>query len=221
MAIKPNRLPKQKLQKIWKQVPPDYYDHGIKYNPFQKLWHTHKLSQVLKLLPENSKKVLDVGCSSGVLTAEIAKALPKSKVVGLDSYKGAINFAKKKYPHIEFITADANNLPFNRKAFDLVICTETLEHVTDPQKSLLEIKRVLKEDGKVIISMDSGSALFKLVWYFWTKTKGKVWEGAHLHEFNAKILDNLIKEAGFKIKNRKYSHLGMAVTFLAIPKNSA
>lgn len=221
MTIKPNKLPQKKLQEIWAQVPANYYDQGIKNNLFQKIWHGHKLAEVIKLLPKNPKKtirVLDVGCSSAVLTAEIAKKLPKSKVTGLDSYKKAVDFAKKKYPHLSFITADAHKLPFQNKTFDIVICTETLEHVIDPKKVLMEIKRVLKKDGGAIISMDSGNLMFRVIWYFWTKTKGKVWENAHLHEFSAKLLEELIKETGFKIKKRNISHLGMSVTFLSTHK---
>src|SRR3989344_1875896 len=217
--LTPHRISQKKLEKIWAQVPANYYDEGIAKNIFQKIWHGQKLNQVIKLLPKNSKKILDVGCSSGVLTAQIAKILPKSKIVGLDSYGKAIIFARSKYPKITFIVADAHNLPYKNNSFDLVICTETLEHLVDPKKALSEIKRILKKNGKAIISMDSGNFLFRTVWYFWTKTKGKVWQDAHLHEFNAKILENLIKKTDFKIKKKLNSHLGMAVTFLIKPKS--
>lgn len=215
--IKPNHLSQKKLREIWAQVPPDYYDQGIKKNIFQKLWHTLKLKQVLTLLPKDAKRVLDVGCSSAILTAAVAKTLPESSVTGLDSYSAAIDFARKKYPHITFVVADAHNLPFGDKIFDLVICTETLEHVSNPQKSLLEMKRVLGKNGRAIISMDSGSLLFRIIWFIWTKTRGRVWQGAHLHEFNTQILENLIRQSGFKIAKKNISHLGMAVTFLAVP----
>lgn len=228
MVISPRGIAKKRLKEIWAQVPPDYYDRGIKNNPFQKIWHNRKLTQVLKLLPKkpskyknpSSIKILDVGCSSAVLTAEIAKTLPRSKVFGLDSYKDAIVFARKKYSHISFVVADAHKIPFRNKSFDIVVCTETLEHVVEPKRVLGEIKRVLKKDGYAIISMDSGSLLFKIIWFFWTKTKGKVWESAHLHEFNAKLLENLIKAADFKVKKKNTSHFGMAVTFLACHKNA-
>lgn len=218
MSIKPNHLPAKKLEKIWAQVPPDYYDVGIAKNPLQKIWHSKKLAEVLKLLPRQAKKILDVGCSSGVLTARVAKYLPKSKVTGLDSYQKAVNFAKSKYPKIKFVAGDAHKLPFKDKAFDLIICTETLEHVTDPKGVLLEIKRVLSKNGAALISMDTGNWLFHLVWFFWTKTRGRVWQDAHLHEFNSKILEDLIKEAGFRIKKKVLSHLGMSITFLAVPE---
>lgn len=218
--MKPNHLPQKRLRSIWAQVPANYYDLGIAKNPLQRAWHTQKISQVLRLLPPDTKKVLDVGCSSGVLTAQITKALPQSKVTGLDSYQKAIVFARSKYPQINFIVGDAHRLPFKNNVFDLVICTETLEHLVDPAKALLEIRRVLVPRGCAIISMDSGSLLFRIIWFFWTKTRGRVWRDAHLHEFNAKILEDLIKNAGFKITKKTTSHLGMAVTFLVIPKVS-
>ncbi len=214
-TINPNRISQKQLQKIWAQVPADYYDEGIKKNILQKIWHGQKLAKILKILPKDAKTILDVGCSSGVLTAQIAKVLPKSKITGLDSYTKAITFARSKYPQIAFIVADAHKLPFKNNSFDLIICTETLEHVIDPKKVLSEMRRVLKKHGLAIISMDSGSLLFRSVWYFWTKTKGKVWHNAHLHEFNARLLEDLIKKSGFKIKKKLPSHLGMAVTFLA------
>src|SRR3989344_5375909 len=209
MTINKIIVPKKRLNQIWAQVPVDYYDKGFAKNPLQRLWHTQKLKQVIKLLPRNAKNILDVGCSSAVLTEKISKHLPKSKITGVDSYKKAIDFAKVKYPHIKLLVADVHNLPFENQTFDLVICTETLEHVIDPKRALLEIKRVLAKNGKAIISMDSGSLLFRIVWYFWTKTKGRVWQNAHLHQFNAKLLEALIRKAGFKITKKVYSHLGM------------
>lgn len=217
--IKPNHISKKRLREIWTQVPPDYYDQGIKKNILQKLWHTQKLAQVLTLLPKDTKKILDIGCSSAILTAEVAKARPKSQITGLDSYNAAIDFARKKYPHISFVVADAHHLPFPDQSFNLVICTETLEHVTDPTRVLDEMRRILTKNGRAIISMDSGSFLFKIIWYFWTKTRGRVWQNAHLHEFNARILEDLIRQSRFRIAKKNISHLGMAVTFLTVPRH--
>ena len=61
---------------------------------------------------------------------------------------------------------------------------------------------VLKKNGRAIISMDSGSLLFRSAWYFWTKTKGKVWKDAHLHEFNAQILEYTIRH-GFDLSQKE------------------
>ena len=81
------------LKGIWKQVPIDYYDRGINKNLLQKIWHTNKL-RIFKQLTKDyrPKKILDVGCASGIMTNQIAKIFSSSKIYGIDSYKEAIIF---------------------------------------------------------------------------------------------------------------------------------
>lgn len=205
----------KKLPDIWKQAPPDYYDQGIKSNLLQYLWHTQKIRTLKKIIiKKNYPKILDIGCASGLMTNKIASFFPESKVVGVDIYSNAIDFAKSKYPQISFNIADIHKLPFASGSFDLIICCETIEHVLNPKKALSEIYRVIKKDGIVIIAMDSGNLLFRLIWWFWEKTKGKVWQGAHLHPFHHLELEEVIQSAGFKIKRKHFSHLGMEVSFV-------
>lgn len=203
------------LIKIWQQVPPDYYDKGIAKNLFQRIWHTHKLAVFKKVVHSyNFPKILDVGCASGTLTHQISLIFPNSKVYGVDIYKKTLILGKKKYPHINFIHADAHQLPFGSNWFDLVVSYETIEHVLDPEKMLKELRRVVKKKGLVIVAMDSGSLLFKLVWWFWEKSKGKVWKGAHLHPYTHTQLERIIKDAKFRILEKRFSHLGMEVIFV-------
>ena len=137
---------KKELSNIWQQVPPDYYQRGISQNPMQWLWHTLKIrsfKNVIKGIPFLS--VLDVGCAGGYMADRISKIFPESKVTGVDVYPAAVNFAKLKYPHINFTISDAHNLPFHGNSFDLVICYETIEHVLEPKIILQEIRRVIKK----------------------------------------------------------------------------
>lgn len=208
----------RELKDIWVQVPPDYYERGIASNLFQKAWHNRKWRLIERILNNSYKNILDVGCASGWLTARLVKIFPKAKVIGLDVSSLMIDYGKKIYPEIEFVCADAHQLPFPDGSFDLIVCTETLEHVVNPLNVLSEIKRCLSSNGEAIISMDSGTLLFKIVWALWKKVKGRVWNDAHLHKFNKKKLENLIKKAGFKIEDELDSHWGMAVTFKLKPQ---
>lgn len=202
-----------RLKNIWSQVPPDYYEKGIAKNFFQKLWHIRKWTVVKEMFEGNPGNVLDVGCASGWLAARIAKILPQASVTGVDVSPKMIDYAKVVHPDINFVHADAQKLPFPKESFDLIVCTETLEHVVDPLGVLLEIRRCLAKKGEAIISMDTGSLLFKIIWFFWVKTKGKVWQKAHLHKFNQDKLKKLFKKANFRIKKQRISHLGMEMTF--------
>lgn len=204
-----------RLYDIWNKVPVNYYQKGVKNNFLQRLWHTHKINLAKKLIGNiKFKTCLDVGCASGFMIGEIAKTYPTSLYFGIDVYDKAIISAKKNYPLIKFKTASAEKLPFKNNSFGLILFYETVEHVENPSACLKEIKRVLKKNGALILAMDSGSFLFRIVWFLWENTKGKVWKDAHLHPFHHKELEELIKKAGFKIDKKIFSFLGMEVTFV-------
>ena len=148
------------------------------------------------------------------MTNEISKVFPKSKIVGIDTYPAAIAYGKKRYPHIKFLVGNAHKLPFPSNSFDLIVCYETIEHLTSPKKALSEIRRVMKKSGVAIVTMDSGSFPFRIVWWFWEKTYGKVWQGAHLHPFHHTELESIIKKSGLKINKKHFSHFGMEVSFV-------
>lgn len=203
------------LYKVWNQVPVTYYQKGVTHNLFQRLWHTQKISLAKKLLSQiKFKNCLDVGCASGYMISEVSRTFPNAKYFAIDIYDKAIEYAKKLYPHIEFKVASAAKLPFKNNSFDLILFYETIEHVQNPKECLAEMKRVLKKEGSLILTMDSGSWLFKLVWFVWENSKGQIWKRAHLHPFHHRELEQLIKDAGFKIKNKIFSFFGMEVTFV-------
>jgi ubiquinone/menaquinone biosynthesis C-methylase UbiE len=200
-------------------VPADYYFH---LNYFQKIWHEwkwlilkHLIIYEKSQLHDEPVRILEVGSAGGHLTNLTGTLFPFAKIIGIDVYAPAVEEAKKRFPKYTFKVADAHKLPFKTEEFDIVICSETIEHVVDPGKVLSEIRRVLKESGALVIEMDSGSVLFRLIWWAWTQFgSGRVWKNAHLHPFKAQELEELILKSGFKIKKKVFSHFGMAVSFL-------
>lgn len=207
------------LEEIWHEVPPDYYQNGVKNNILQKIWHSGKLRATIGLAPKDPKTILDVGCASGWFLSEVAKVYKQSKCTGIDVYDDAIAYGRKKYKKLELVKGDGHKIPFNKASFDFIICNEVLEHVENPEKVLLEIKRVLKPNGVAVIEMDSGNFLFRAVWHWWTHMRRGVWKDAHIHVFNAQKLEKMIKKCGFKIEEKKFFNFSMAVAFKAVPKN--
>lgn len=211
------------LEDIWNQVPPDYYQRGVRDNLFQWIWHNWKWNSMKQLLKDSNirpLKILDIGCASGYLTSQINTLFPQAEVAGIDSYKRAIEYGQKNYPNIKFKVADAHRLPFRDESFDLITCIETLEHLEAPEGAIREIHRLLKRKGKVLIGQDTDNLLFKVIWSVWTKSRGKVWHSSHIHPYGPKELEKFIKASGLKIVKRKLSHLGLEIFFLAEKSNS-
>lgn len=203
------------LEKIWEQVPVDYYHKGVLKNIGQRYWHFRKYEIIKNIVKDYCpERILDVGSNGGDLTSKIAKLFPNSMTYAIDAYEKVIIYAKSRHPEVNFLRADAQKLPFKSNYFDLIFCLETLEHILFPQRALKEIRRCLRKNGAVVISMDSGSLLFSFIWFFWIKFgAGKVWRNSHLRKFNKNKLREMIINEGFKIKNEIVSHFGMCVTF--------
>lgn len=102
-------------------------------------------------LPDCSgKRVLEIGCGDGKLLALLQDG---NEVHGVDaSGTGVEKCAAKGIPAL-CLDAGSQPLPFPNDYFDFVIVLETLEHLMNPYYALLEIRRVLKRDAKLICSV--------------------------------------------------------------------
>jgi trans-aconitate 2-methyltransferase len=98
-----------------------------------------------------ARRVLDIGCGDGRVTARIAARLPGSTVVGIDPSAGMLSVAQSA-EQLSFCRADARNLPF-RGSFDVIVSFNALHWVTDQQRVLAQIARVLRRDGRALVVM--------------------------------------------------------------------
>jgi len=92
------------------------------------------------------ESVLDVGCGEGVLTMQWAGRLGDGQVVGLDlpDPKLESEWRARERPNLRFVAGRAEDLRFAAGEFDLVAAIETLEHVPDPEQTLVEMARVAR-----------------------------------------------------------------------------
>ena len=117
-----------------------------------ELVHAEHLARYLvaaELAPE--RRVLDAACGEGYGTALLAAAGARS-AIGVDLDESTIVHARGRHPGPEFVQADVRQLPFEDRAFDLIVSFETIEHVRDPDAVLDELQRVLADDGLLIVS---------------------------------------------------------------------
>ena len=99
-------------------------------------------------LPHGAR-VADLGCGSGVFTELLRRQGFQS--VGLDISPKLIELGRRKFPGLELIEGDAENLPFARNSFDLVTCRIAPHHFPDGFRFVQECARVLSPGGLLLV----------------------------------------------------------------------
>jgi len=140
---------------------------------------------------EKSDKVLDIGCGDGIFSIELAKR--GYGVVGVDLNVKSVNYAKyfskRSEVKIDFLVGDACHLPFANESFDIILCSEVLEHIKDDEGAIREIERVLKQNGLLILTVPSDKA---------SPYPGHVRCGYSLYDISSKLT-----KSGINIINKK------------------
>jgi len=106
----------------------------------------YRLDQVLPHLPRRGR-VLEVGCGAGRYLRALHQERPELELVGADVSRRALGLLSEASPDIESRLAEGDTLPAAPGEFDLVLAIDVLEHVSDPDRMLSEIHRVLAPGG--------------------------------------------------------------------------
>jgi len=116
------------------------------------LWNEHLSRYLFASRLCRFKKVIDLGCGSGYGSAELAKKA--ESVVGVDVSEEAVAEAKVQYTaaNLQFQVASLEQLPFADGSFQLAVCFEVIEHLTEYRTLLEEARRVLAPGGQLVIS---------------------------------------------------------------------
>lgn len=123
---------------------------------------------------------LDVGCGSGALTAQLAARLPMAEVHAIDLADGMLQQALHEHenPQISWYVGDAEEIPFEEKGFDLVFSNFVLQWCPQPTLALTEMRRVLRRNGQLVLSLPGAGTLAELAAAWRT-----VDDRPHVHRF--------------------------------------
>lgn len=110
-----------------------------------------------RLRLRGDERVLDVGCGDGKVTAEMARAVPRGRVLGVDASPEMIAFARQVYPamvapNLTFQICDARKLGALGGEFDLIFSNAALHWVDDHQAFLRGAAAVLRPGGRLLVS---------------------------------------------------------------------
>ena len=144
----------------------------------------------------NDATVLEVGCGDASFTRSLAAL--SSRVTAVDISASQIERNKRAHPEIKFVQHDvAQPFPFANEAFDVIWCSEVLEHLFDPGFAVCEMQRVLAPGGRLLVTVpyhgvikDVLIALFKWEEHFSPTNP-------HIRFFTRKTLSQLAASAGF------------------------
>jgi ubiquinone/menaquinone biosynthesis C-methylase UbiE len=137
---------KDDARKTFDKMAPKYEKHY--YGSQSRLMYK---KVALKIEKFKNESILDLGCGKG-LFLEIIKDY-KSKLYGADISPEMIKYAQERVGnYVELKVADSENLPWGDNTFDIIVCILSFHHYSNPEKSLEEMKRVLKNNGHINIA---------------------------------------------------------------------
>jgi len=165
------------------------------------------VNEFLSNLPENSL-VYDLGCGNGR-----NMQFKKLNFIGLDNCENFLNICYKK--KLNVVNGNIINVPFTNNSADAIMSIAVLHHLSSCEnrlKALLEMKRIIKPDGKILLSVWSINQPKKIRRSFnhygnnivlWNN-KGKIYE-RYYYIFKLDEIKTLIKTAGLNIVHYEYN----------------
>jgi len=151
------------------------------------------------ILQNNPSLVLDVGCGSGYLAYLLKKQNSNLKIDGFDISEEALkraNLLDQRY----ILNIDEKSIPQENNYYDVVVCSEVLEHIYDFRHCIIEIKRVLIPGGICIFTTPNFSFWRYRIQVLKGNIPSVIRDERHLHAFNFKILKKIIIETGLGIE---------------------
>ena len=142
---------------------------------------------------------LEVGCGLGYFSKKAFTL--GARVTGIDVGENLINKSKQKVPQGKFFVASISNLPFKDETFDMVLCTEVIEHVENQNKGFKEIYRVLKTDGLFVIT--TPNKIFKTLFDFLSLVGIRPYHG-HEKWFYSWQFKKILTKTGWRIIKKYY-----------------
>jgi ubiquinone/menaquinone biosynthesis C-methylase UbiE len=154
--------------------------------------------RIKTVLPYIDGYMLDIGCGTNELVKNHS-----GKGIGVDVYQ---------WGNVDIVVKDTSKLPFDKQTFDTITIIAALNHIPNREKVLLEAKRVLKNDGKLVVTMIPPK--ISRVWHGirkpWDADQSErgMKEG-EVYGINENELEKLLYQAGFKIEFKKKFMLGI------------
>lgn len=162
----------------------------------------------LRMLEEQGKRILDVGCHSGLMGSMVKSKL-SAEVVGLDFDPAALNVARARLDRVYDVDLELENWAGQLRDhgeghFDVALFGDVLEHTSDPEFILQETRKLLKPQGKVIVSLPNVANLrvrLGLLRGNFTYAESGILDKTHLRFFTIESAHALLERSGYELED--------------------
>lgn len=197
--------PRPVISEFERIYPPTYHafnfseeEFGFPYKARKRI-ETWRLLSDCRGLPDNAK-ILDIGCGDGFHLSLLARSGKKSwRLEGIDIDKHAVRAARLKGLKVHLGTV--GELDLAEQSYDLIFMIMTIEHMARPDKTISQVKRLLKKGGRLVIVTDNTNSLD------FTFFKQRYWGGYHFPRhwnlFSQHSLRRLAAKTGFEVMKIK------------------
>ena len=152
-----------------------------------------------RIMRANPKKVLDVGCGTGNVLMKLSSN-EELKLYGVDISESMIKTAKKNLGNkAELKVGDSEYMPWEDNSFDVIVCNASFHHYPNPEKVLLEMKRVLKNKGTLIIGDPTAPVVVRQILNLFCKIS----DNGDYRLYSKKEIKELLIKCGFEPFNFK------------------
>ncbi len=170
-----------------------YYEMGEDY-----WWFANKYNIVSKYLDRlakgGSQRILDFGCGPGNL---IMRLLKYGEIYGADISLDALRYCRNKRQHYVFQIEEGARVPIRANSFDFVIALDVLEHIEDDFHALLELYRICKVGGRIMLTVPA----YPFLWGSHDELDG------HKRRYQKSKLERMMKKANFKVEKISYVYI--------------
>jgi len=130
----------------------EYWDErwGVQKSP--NAWQQRRADAIIALLkdlPLENPRILDLGCATGWMTKMLSEL---GTAEGVDLSETAIEIAKERFPGIRYTAGDLYEIELTSEPVDVVVCQEVIAHVSDQAVLIRRIADVMKPGGYLVIS---------------------------------------------------------------------
>lgn len=148
-----------------------------------------------KYIPENVRRILDVGSGTGRYGLQLAKDFPNAHVVISDIVPESLELAEHiaremGIRNVSFEKQDVNALSYPDESFDVVFCDAVIQHLPNVRNAMKEMRRVLKKDGVLIVSAVNTCGIHTLFKHF-INLFGGGYRYGYEKSYTSKELNNL------------------------------